>query len=214
MESPDPIYLHLLNRQQIAELLQIYSDTRSRSVLGYGFIWDLIRLWDTATLIILSILRQLAGQSQLFIYASLAAVGAVLASYADQLAWRLARLEDAEDLGLPLSEQEQSLIRARRSRCPPCGRQIAWHHNVPIISWLAMRGRCSCRATRIPPRHLITEIAGAVLLPVLYMLFGPTLAFFGVVIYATIAGAASVADLERRILPNRLNYAILWIGLT
>ncbi|MGR4001167.1 MAG: A24 family peptidase [Alphaproteobacteria bacterium] len=214
MQSPDPIYLHLLNPQEVENLINIFIDTRSRSVLGHGFVWDILRLWDTATDTILAILQKLASQPNALTILALAAIGAILASYADQLAWRLARLEDAEDFGLPLSEQEQKLIQSKRSLCPPCGRIIATHHNIPILSWILMKGKCSCQNTKIPPRHLIVEIAGAILLPALFMLFGPTLAFFGASIYVTIAAAASIADFDRRILPNRLNYAILWTGLT
>jgi len=59
------------------------------------------------------------------------------------------------------------------SRCPHCGRAIAWHDNIPIVSWLVLHGRCRhCRAP-ISPRYLGVEIGAGVLLAGLYVLYYP-----------------------------------------
>ena len=214
MSHIDPIHLEHLPRDQIAELAEIaIAEGNSRSIVGLGPIWDLIRGVEALSWGLNRTLDIFAAQPWWLVFPSLAVFGAILASYADQLGWRLARLEDAEDFGVPLSDAEQKLVKSKRSLCPPCGRRIAFYDNIPIVSWLTLRGRCRCGATVIPRRHLTTEILGALLLPALFLSFGATTAFLAVVVYATLAGAGALADLERRILPNRLNYSILWIGL-
>ena len=214
MSHIDPIHLERLPRDQISELAEIaIAEGNSRSIVGLGPIWDLIRGVEVLSWGLNRGLDIFAAQPWWLVFPALAVFGAILASYADQLGWRLARLEDAEDFGVPLSDGEQKLVRSKRSLCPPCGRRIAFYDNIPIVSWLTLRGRCRCGATAIPRRHLVSEVLGALLLPALFLSFGATTTFLAVVVYATLAGAGSLADLERRILPNRLNYSILWIGL-
>ena len=213
MQTPDPMFLDRLPRREAMEVVQLAIELQSRSVAGIGPVWDLLRTWHFFVLDANTLLRLFADNPGWIVWPALAVVGSVLASYADQLGWRLARLEDAEDFGLPLSSQELALIRSRRSRCPPCGRRIRVRDNIPVLSWLLLKGRCRCKAARIPRRHLAAELTGAALLPFLFWAFGPSIAFLAIAFYATVAGAASLADMDRRILPNRLNYAILWVGL-
>ena len=214
MSHIDPLHLHRLPRDQVSELVEIaIAEGNSRSIFGLGPVWDLMRSAEALGWGLNRVLDVFAAQPPWLVFPVLALFGAILASYADQLGWRLARLEDAEDFGVPLSDGEQKLIRSRRSLCPPCGRKIAFYDNIPIVSWLTLKGRCRCGAVAIPRRHLLSEALGAVALPLLFLSFGATTAFLAVVVYATLAGAASLADLERRILPNRLNYSLLWIGL-
>jgi leader peptidase (prepilin peptidase) / N-methyltransferase len=54
--------------------------------------------------------------------------------------------ECAEFGGLPVQAQEPFNLLVPRSRCPQCGHVIRWYENIPVLSWLALRGRCSqCR---------------------------------------------------------------------
>ena len=54
----------------------------------------------------------------------------------------------------------ESIVRPR-SRCPSCRTPIAWHDNVPVVSWLLLRGRCRRCGVRISPRYLVVELLGA-----------------------------------------------------
>lgn len=76
-------------------------------------------------------------------------VGAALGSFVELVAWRVPRGE--------------SIVRPR-SHCPGCGATLAWYDDVPVVSWLVLRGRCRRCGWRIPARHLAVEVAtGAVL---------------------------------------------------
>lgn len=60
------------------------------------------------------------------------------------------------------------------SRCPTCGHRLRWHENIPIVSWLRLRGRCSACGTGIPARYLWSEVGMGVLFALAYaVLFLP-----------------------------------------
>jgi leader peptidase (prepilin peptidase) / N-methyltransferase len=88
------------------------------------------------------------------------------------------------------------------SSCPACGAAIAWFDNVPILSFVALRGRCRACATAIPWRYPIVEAVTAVLFAAAAVTFGATLD--AVVAAALLAAlvALTVIDLERQILPD------------
>ncbi|HET9198602.1 MAG TPA: prepilin peptidase [Solirubrobacterales bacterium] len=92
-----------------------------------------------------------------------------------------------------------------RSHCPGCGAQIAAHDNVPVFSWLLLRGRSRCCGERISPRYPLTELTLAVLwVAVVAVLWGdPTEVALGLVFTATLL-AVTLTDLERRVIPNKI----------
>lgn len=61
------------------------------------------------------------------------------------------------------------------SRCPHCESPIAWYHNVPLLSWLALRGRCASCGWAIPSQYIFVETTAGVIALVCGILFGVTL---------------------------------------
>jgi leader peptidase (prepilin peptidase) / N-methyltransferase len=92
-----------------------------------------------------------------------------------------------------------------RSRCPACGAQIAAYDNVPVVSWLVLRGRARCCGAAISPRYPLTELTVAVLYAatVLVLWGDPGEIALGIVFVGVLA-AVTLTDLERRIIPNRV----------
>lgn len=92
-----------------------------------------------------------------------------------------------------------------RSRCPACGAQIAAHDNIPVFSWLLLRGRARCCGTAISPRYPLTELAVGMLYTatVLVLWDDPGEIALGLV-FVTVLTAVTLTDLERRIIPNRI----------
>jgi leader peptidase (prepilin peptidase) / N-methyltransferase len=92
-----------------------------------------------------------------------------------------------------------------RSQCPACGAQIAAYDNVPVISWLWLRGRCRSCGDSIPLRYPAVELSLAVafVATVLVLWDDPAQLVMGLVFVATLA-AVTLTDLERRIIPNRI----------
>ncbi len=103
-----------------------------------------------------------------------------------------------------------------RSKCPNCGRQIKAHENIPVVSYLILRGKCPGCGTRISLRYPVTELATAVLFALSVVKFDVSVtaavyaAFFWVLVVLT------VIDLEHKLLPNRIVYPTFvagWAGL-
>ncbi|MGH2699795.1 MAG: prepilin peptidase [Actinomycetota bacterium] len=103
-----------------------------------------------------------------------------------------------------------------RSRCPNCGRQITALENIPVVSYLVLRGRCPGCKTSISLRYPLTELATGILFALSVAKFELTVtaavyaAFFWVLVVLT------VIDLEHKLLPNRIVYPAFiagWIGL-
>lgn len=88
------------------------------------------------------------------------------------------------------------------SACPGCGAAIAWHDNIPILSFLALRGRCRACAAPIPWRYPVVEAVTGALFAAASLAFGPTLQ--GVVAAALLAAlvAITVIDLQHQIIPD------------
>jgi leader peptidase (prepilin peptidase)/N-methyltransferase len=91
-----------------------------------------------------------------------------------------------------------------RSACMTCEAEIAWYDNVPIISWVLLRGRCrSCGAT-IPWKYPLVELVTALLVGACVLAFGPTLDAAAATLFCAALVAVSVTDLERKVIPNRI----------
>jgi leader peptidase (prepilin peptidase) / N-methyltransferase len=92
-----------------------------------------------------------------------------------------------------------------RSRCPACAAQIAAYDNVPVLSWLLLRGRCRRCGERISPRYPAVELGlGVAFLATVLVLWGDSAQLaLGLVFVATLA-AVTITDLELRVIPNRI----------
>jgi len=91
-----------------------------------------------------------------------------------------------------------------RSRCPSCGATIAAYDNVPVLSWLMLRGQCRRCGERISPRYPLTELAMAALFAATVLILGTDdlgqLAL-GLALCALLV-TVTLTDLERRVIPN------------
>jgi leader peptidase (prepilin peptidase)/N-methyltransferase len=101
-----------------------------------------------------------------------------------------------------------------RSRCPGCGTQIAAYDNVPVLSWLLLRGRARCCGAKISARYPLTELVVAALyvLTVLVLWDDPVEVALGLIL-VTMLVAVTLTDLERRIIPNKVLAVAAVLGL-
>ncbi|HEY0793395.1 MAG TPA: prepilin peptidase [Chthoniobacterales bacterium] len=108
--------------------------------------------------------------------------------------------------------RDLSLLRPPRSFCPACQQTLPWHRNVPILSWLLLRGRCrDCRA-QISIHYLLLELLTALLFLLLALDYPlaeavPLGVFFAVLL------AATFIDVEHLIIPDRLTVPAVAAGL-
>jgi len=97
----------------------------------------------------------------------------------------------------------ESVVRGR-SHCPACGRTLAWYDLVPVVSYLALRGRCRSCGAPISPRYPLVELLTGAVFAALFYRFGPTPVLIKYLFLASILVAAAFIDLEHYIIPNRL----------
>jgi leader peptidase (prepilin peptidase)/N-methyltransferase len=98
------------------------------------------------------------------------------------------------------------------SSCPSCKRQIPWFHNVPVLGWLALGGRCgSCRAP-ISPRYPIVEALTGGLFLLHYLVIGPEWVLLPRLAFAAALVVLFGIDLEHQILPDVITLPGIAIG--
>jgi leader peptidase (prepilin peptidase)/N-methyltransferase len=99
------------------------------------------------------------------------------------------------------------------SSCPGCGAAIAWYDNVPIVSFLALRGRCRACGTPIPWRYPVVEAVTAALFASAALRFGPTLdAVVAAALLAVLVALAAI-DLERQLIPDVISLPGILAGV-
>ncbi|WP_430869309.1 prepilin peptidase [Crenobacter cavernae] len=124
------------------------------------------------------------------------------------------RAECAEYLGQPLPEDRPRYnLMVPRSACTACGTPITALQNVPVISYLALRGRCGNCRTSISPRYPLVELLTATLFAVLGFVFGPGPALAGGLLLTATLIALTFIDADTQLLPDNLTLPLLWAGL-
>jgi leader peptidase (prepilin peptidase) / N-methyltransferase len=100
-----------------------------------------------------------------------------------------------------------------RSACPGCNKPIPATHNIPLVSWIALRARCANCGMRISARYPLVELAGGVVAGYAALRFGATLVAFGAMVYCWAMIALTVIDLDTLLLPDDITLPLLWAGL-
>ena len=120
-----------------------------------------------------------------------ATVGLAVGSFLNVVVWRVPRKES---------------VARPRSHCPSCGTPLANRDNVPVASWVLLRGRCRTCQTRISARYPLVELSCAVLFAATAVRFGLTFALPGYLALAAGLVALSAIDFEHKLLPNKVVY--------
>jgi leader peptidase (prepilin peptidase)/N-methyltransferase len=123
------------------------------------------------------------------------------------------QLDSAAMLGLPPAELPELSLAQPASRCPHCGHAIAWYENVPVLSWLVLRGRCSACSAPISPRYPLVELATALMFVVLGLRFGAQPSVVAWCGFFACLLALSLIDWDTTLLPDSLTLPLLWAGL-
>jgi leader peptidase (prepilin peptidase)/N-methyltransferase len=100
-----------------------------------------------------------------------------------------------------------------RSACPACGHRLRAVENIPVLSWLALRGRCSACRAAIPVRYPIVEMLGGLLAAYAVWRFGVTPRGVGACVLLWALLALTVIDLDTQMLPDDLTLPLLWAAL-
>jgi leader peptidase (prepilin peptidase) / N-methyltransferase len=113
---------------------------------------------------------------------------------------------------LPSSEETYNLVRPR-SACPGCGHRIRAWENIPLVSWFALRGRCSACGARISARYPLVELLAGLGAAYAAARFGPTLAALAAALFIWFTITLAFIDQDTGYLPDDLTLPLVWIGL-
>jgi leader peptidase (prepilin peptidase)/N-methyltransferase len=119
----------------------------------------------------------------------------------------------ANELGKELPHTDRFNLMVPRSRCPHCGHQITALENIPVISWLALRGKCSACKAPIPARYPAIELFTGLLSGLLVWTFGSGGVGLATLLFAYLLVAMTFIDYDTQLLPDDLTYPLLWAGL-
>jgi leader peptidase (prepilin peptidase)/N-methyltransferase len=149
-------------------------------------------------------------------------LGLCIGSFLNVVIHRLPRMmergwreECAELAGTPVApapEGRYNLL-VPRSACPGCGHRISSLENVPVVSWLALRGKCSACSKPIAARYPIVELLGGLIAAYAAWRYGPTLAALGAMGFGWALLALTAIDLDTQLLPDDITLPLLWAGL-
>jgi leader peptidase (prepilin peptidase) / N-methyltransferase len=123
------------------------------------------------------------------------------------------RAECAALAGQPAPVEAPLSLVVPRSRCPSCGHGIRALENVPLLSYLALRGKCSACAARIGIKYPLVELLAGIGAAYAASRFGFSLAWLGAALFVWFTIALAVIDQETGLLPDGLTLPLAWCGL-
>lgn len=149
-------------------------------------------------------------------------VGLVVGSFLNVVIHRLPRMLDRswrrdcrallEPSSPALDEPAYNLV-TPGSHCPACDHRIRPWENVPVLSWLFLRGRCSACGTRIGVRYPVVELVAGLLAAAVAWRFGLAWACLGALLLTWALVALTVIDFDHQLLPDAITLPFLWLGL-
>jgi leader peptidase (prepilin peptidase) / N-methyltransferase len=174
----------------------------------------------------MSVVTLLAGSPALFIGTCLV-LGLVVGSFLNVVIYRLPimldrewRAQCADALGEAAVETvvagvpEKFNLLVPRSACPSCKAPIPARQNIPILSWLILRGRCARCGAAISARYPMVEALTGLLSALVAWKFGFLWPVFPALVLTWFLIALTCIDLDTQLLPDSLTLPLLWLGLT
>lgn len=99
------------------------------------------------------------------------------------------------------------------SRCPKCGHKIKVGENIPVLSWLLLKGKCSNCKTSISLRYPLVELATGLLSLTVFLAFGPTAKMLSALVLTWAVIALTMIDFDTQLLPDDITLPLVWAGL-
>ena len=158
--------------------------------------------------------------SPFWLSVTVAVIGLCVGSFLNVVIHRLPKMmeaqwraECAELEGREPPPQERFDLMHPRSRCPSCGTQITALQNVPVVSWLVLRGKCAACKAPIGIRYPLVELLAAALAVVVALRFGYSPALAAALVYVWALIALAFIDFDTQLLPDDITLPLLWLGL-
>jgi leader peptidase (prepilin peptidase) / N-methyltransferase len=147
-------------------------------------------------------------------------LGLLIGSFLNVVIYRMPKMlerqwaaECAELGGQTPAQEEVFNLMLPRSRCQQCGHQIRWHENIPIVSYLFLRGKCSACGTAISVRYPLVELSAGLLFAFCAWKWGLTATTLFWCGFSATLLALALIDWDTTLLPDDLTLPLLWAGL-
>lgn len=162
----------------------------------------------------------LAALPPWFLVAAAALVGLLVGSFLNVVVHRLPRMIERDEANYiaelrddPLPHPEPYNLMVPRSACPHCGHAIGALENIPVLSYLVLRGRCSACRAPIGVRYPLVEAGTALLTALATAHFGPTWQALAAIAMIWALIALTLIDADTQLLPDQITLPLLWLGL-
>lgn len=163
--------------------------------------------------------------SPTFFYLTVALISLAIGSFLNVVIYRFPKMLeqgwytecreflDDEVKNIPAKNFTHLTLSSPSSSCPNCGHKIKFYENIPLISWLVLRGKCSSCKTAISARYPSVELATALLSITVAFHFGVTVETFWVLILTWSLITLTLIDFDHMILPDQIVLPMMWLGL-
>ncbi|WP_286271572.1 prepilin peptidase [Thalassotalea hakodatensis] len=167
----------------------------------------------------------LFSTSPVSFYITVGILGLLIGSFLNVVIYRLPKMLEqtwyqecreflADELSTkPVKEQQPITLSSPASTCPHCQHKIRFYENIPVISWLVLRGKCSQCKQKISARYPSIEITTSLLSIVVAVHFGVTASTLAVLLLTWGLICLTMIDFDHMLLPDQITYPLLWLGL-
>lgn len=164
---------------------------------------------------------ELFGQHGWLLPLFVLALGLVVGSFLNVVIYRLPLMMEASwraecavllEVDKP-AEQSRLSLAVPNSHCPHCKAPVRPWQNIPVVSYLALRGKCASCGAGISPRYPLVELVAGLASLFLAMHFGASLALVGTLLFTWALIALTMIDIDHQLLPDSITLPLLWLGL-
>lgn len=160
------------------------------------------------------------NQNTIFLSITATVLGLLVGSFLNVVIYRIPKMlenewkvQASEFLELETPEIEKLTLASPDSTCPTCGHKIRAWENIPIVSYLFLKGKCSACETRISIRYPLVELATGILSFVVASTFGASYATLALLLLTWSLIALTMIDADTQLLPDNITLPLLWLGL-
>ncbi|GHD26033.1 prepilin peptidase [Halioglobus pacificus] len=160
-------------------------------------------------------------QAPWFLYACLFPLGLIVGSFLNVVVYRLPLMMESQwrrdccEL-LEVNEKEDEIkltLSTPNSHCPHCKAPVKPWHNIPVLSYVALRGRCANCGAKIALRYPLVELATGLMTLALGIMMGASLAMVGALFLTWALITLTLIDVDHQLLPDDITLPLLWLGL-
>ncbi|KZX78998.1 methyltransferase [Oleiphilus sp. HI0009] len=160
------------------------------------------------------------NNNSVMLYTSYVVLGLLVGSFLNVVIHRLPKMlhqewrqQASEFLEQEAPEEDKITLSKPNSTCPNCGHAIKPRENIPVLSWLFLRGKCSNCSTKINIRYPLVELTSGFMCFAIAYNFGASYESFALLLFTWALIALTLIDADTQLLPDNITLPLMWLGL-